>query len=56
MANILFTTLLVFTGAILAIGVLSTILIILVMILRPKSPEEIAISDEEQSEWIRTHF
>lgn len=56
MANILLTTLLIFAGFILAVGVLFAILIILIVMLRPKSPEEIAISDEEQFEWIRTHF
>lgn len=56
MANILLTTLLIIAGFALVVGFLSAILVILVVVLRPKSPEEIAISDEEQSEWIRTHF
>ena len=56
MINILLTTLLIFAGFELAIGFLFAILVILIIVLRPKSPEEIAISDEEQSEWIRTHL
>lgn len=56
MAHILLTALLIIASFMLVVGFLSAILAILVVVLRPKSPEEIAISDEEQSEWIRTHF